>query len=99
MSGTFLWLGVAVVVYVAIEMKIVVAAAAGDLVTAVGIALWKVADSNLHVAVAGHEEEKNVACYGLYFHRLMDSVKEFCMVAVDDCGRICSLRFEDEGIP
>lgn len=99
MSETFLWLGVAVVVYAAIEMKTDVAAAAGDLVTAVGIALWKVADSDLGFAADGHEEETNVACCGLYFRRLMYFGREFCMVAVDDCGRICSLRFEDEGIP
>lgn len=80
-------------------MKIGVAAAAGDLVTAVGIALWKAADSYLHFAVGGHAEETNVACYGLCFRRLMYSAREFCMVAVDDCGRICSLRFDDEGIP
>lgn len=80
-------------------MKIGVAAAAGDLVTAVGIALWKVADSYLHFAVGGQGEETNVACYDLYFHRLMYFAREFCTVAVDDCGRICSLRFEDEGIP
>lgn len=99
MSETFLWLGVAVVVYAAIEMRIGVAAAAGDLVTAVGIALWMAVDSNLHFAVGGHVEETNVACCGLYFHRPMYFGREFCMVAVDGCGRICSLRFEDEGIP
>lgn len=99
MSETFLWLGVAVVVYAALEMRVGFAAAAGDLVTAVGIALWKIADLDLHFAVGGHEEETNVACCGLYFHRLMYFGREFCMVAVDDCGRICSLRFADEGIP
>lgn len=86
-------------VVVAIEMKIDVAAAPGDLVTAVGIALSKVADLNLHFAVGGHEGETNAACYDLYFHRVMYFVREFCTVAVDDCGRICSLRFEDERIP
>lgn len=78
----------AVVAYVAIEMNTAVAAAAGDLVTAVGIALWKVAG----------EEEMNVACYDLYSRRVRYFGREFCMVAAD-CDRICSLRFEDKGIP
>lgn len=99
MSDTFLWLGAAVVAYVAIETKTGGAAAAGDLVTAVGIALWKAAGSDQHFEVGGHEEETNAACYGQYFHRVMHFVREFCMVGVDDCGRICSLRFEDEGNP
>lgn len=72
----------AVVVYAAIGAMIGVAAAAGGLVTAVGIALWKVADLYLHFAVGGRGEVMNVACYDLCFRRLMYFVREFCTVAM-----------------
>lgn len=78
-----------------IEMKIAAAAddaaaagdaAAGDFVTAVGIALR---------TIANLEEETDA--YDLYFQRrLLDLLWELRMVSVDTCGRIWSWRVECE---
>lgn len=71
------------------------AAVAGDLVAAAGIALW-LAGSWSHSAAGDHEVAMNVACCDQRYRRVKRFEKEFYTVGVDDCDRICSLRFGGE---
>lgn len=72
-----------------------VAAVAGDLVAAAGIALW-LAGSWPHSAAGDHAVAMNVACCGQRYRRVKCFEKEFYTAGVDDCDRICSLRFGGE---
>lgn len=82
--------------FAATEMKIAVAAAAGDLVAVVGIALWLAAGLGSHLAVGVHEVAMNDACCGQSYRMIMYFVREFYTVGVGDCDRIYSWKSGDE---